>query len=84
MAIWNRSAALLLALTIVAFSLGHADGLAPPMAGGATLGIAWYKGRLVILDFMELRQAPPLWRRLAEGWVITVSAILGLVYFFGA
>ena len=44
------------------------------------LVIAFVKGRLVILDFMELREAPRLWRALLEGWLILVSSLILLAY----
>jgi hypothetical protein len=44
------------------------------------LAIAFVKGRLVILDFMELRNAPLLWRLLLEGWLIVVSSLILLAY----
>jgi hypothetical protein len=42
--------------------------------------IAFIKGRLVILDFMELREAPLMWRLLLEGWLILVSSLILLAY----
>jgi hypothetical protein len=42
------------------------------------LALALFKGRLVILDFMELRHAPPLWRRAVLGWLLLV--ICGIVF----
>ena len=42
--------------------------------------IAFIKGRLVILDFMELRNAPLMWRMLLEGWLIIVSSMILLAY----
>ena len=44
------------------------------------LAIAFVKGRLVILDFMELRNAPLLWRLLLEGWLMVVSSLILLAY----
>jgi hypothetical protein len=45
-------------------------------AAAAILGIAYAKGRLVILNFMELRHAP-LWLRLVlEVWLLVVSIVL--------
>jgi hypothetical protein len=44
------------------------------------LAIAFVKGRLVILDFMELRDAPLMWRLLLEGWLILVSSLILLAY----
>ncbi|MCB1908887.1 MAG: cytochrome C oxidase subunit IV family protein [Rhodocyclaceae bacterium] len=40
------------------------------------LALAFAKGRLVILDYMSLRQAPARWRRLLTGWLsVLVAAI---------
>jgi caa(3)-type oxidase subunit IV len=46
----------------------------------AMLVIAFIKGRLVILDFMELRDAPRMWRVLLEGWLILVSSLILIAY----
>ena len=46
----------------------------------AMLIIAFIKGRLVILDFMELREAPLMWRLLLEAWLILVSSLILLAY----
>lgn len=46
----------------------------------AMLAIAFVKGRLVILDFMELQDAPLMWRLLLEGWLIVVSGLILLAY----
>jgi hypothetical protein len=45
--------------------------------------LAAAKGGLVILDFMELRQAPALWRRLVLGWLFAVTAAILLFYSIG-
>lgn len=42
------------------------------------LALALFKGSLVILDFMELRHAPALWRRGVMGWLLLV--ISGIVF----
>lgn len=46
----------------------------------ALLAIAFIKGRLIILDFMELREAPLMWRLLLEGWLILVGGLILLAY----
>ena len=46
----------------------------------AMLAIAFIKGRLVILDFMELRGAPLMWRLLLGGWLIVVGSLILLAY----
>jgi hypothetical protein len=47
----------------------------------AVLLLAVFKGALVILDFMELRHAPALWRRAVLGWLLLVVAGILLAYF---
>ena len=42
------------------------------------LALAFFKGRLVILDFMELRHGPSLWRRAVLGWLFL--GICGIVF----
>lgn len=50
-----------------------AAGLTGPWVALAILAIAFVKGRLVILDFMELRHAPLMWRLiLGAGWSSSV------------
>ena len=65
--------------TAIPWSLGE-DGAAGTAAIVTMLAIAFVKGRLVILDFMELRNAPLLWRLLLEGWLIVVSSLILLAY----
>lgn len=42
------------------------------------LGIAWVKGSLIALDFMELRHAPWFWRYVVLGWL---SVVVGGIAF---
>ena len=42
----------------------------------AVLVLAAGKGALIALDFMELRTAPALWRRVVMGWL---GVVIGLV-----
>jgi hypothetical protein len=76
----KRKAWVLLVIATLATLYIREDGLAGRAAGSAILSIAYFKGRLVILDFMEMRCAPPVWRGLAEGWLLIVSLALGSVY----
>lgn len=81
----NRVWLFLLMSTGITFSLGE-SGLAG-RAGVASLlvmfGLAYAKGILVILDFMELRHAPLLWRVLLIGWLSLVTAAIGLSWWLG-
>jgi len=75
----NRAWVVLVIATITTWYLGEV-GAAGTFAIVAMLLIAFVKGRLVILDFMELREAPTLWRALLEGWLIFVSSMILLAY----
>lgn len=75
----HRAWLVLIAATAATWYLGEV-GAAGTGAIVAMLVIAFVKGRLVILDFMELRSAPLLWRLLLEGWLILVSGLILLAY----
>ena len=68
-------------LLVIATGLTFAAGEFGTPGRGLILGVlalALFKGSLVILDFMELRHAPPLWRRAVLGWLLLV--ICGIVF----
>ncbi len=75
----HRAWLVLLVATGITWYLGEV-GAAGTGAIVAMLLIAFVKGRLVILDFMELRGAPLMWRLLLEGWLILVSGLILLAY----
>lgn len=75
----NRTWLVLLIATGITWWLGDV-GATGTGAILAMLAIAFIKGRLVILDFMELRGAPLMWRILFEGWLIVVSGLILLAY----
>ena len=69
--------AVLIAATLLSGALGEsAAGHPGAWAVGAVLGLAGLKGALIVLDFMELRDAPVLWRRLLLGWLGGVLVVL--------
>jgi heme/copper-type cytochrome/quinol oxidase subunit 4 len=69
--------ALLVAVTAVSWSIGHAAGIGSPRAAGmAVLILAIFKVRLVLLEFMELRHAPRPLCWLAQGWAVLVCGVL--------
>lgn len=72
-------ALLLLAGTAVSVLVAE-QGAVAPHAGlvALVLLLSLVKGALVALDFMELRQAPPRWRRLLLGWLLGVLALIAL------
>lgn len=59
--------------------LGHAS-MVPMLM---IFGFAFFKGLGVILDFMDLRHAPALWRNLLVGWLIFVIGMVLLAYWMG-
>jgi hypothetical protein len=76
---------LLLAATGVTFWLGESGlsgsaGMTPVLV---MFALAFVKALLVMLDFMELRHAPALWRRLLVGWLVLVTAGIVLAYWIG-
>lgn len=75
----HRALLVLVLATGAAFWM-RSDGLTGVCVGAGTLLIAYLKGRLVVLDFMELRHAPLLWRGLIEGWLFVVAALLLSMY----
>ncbi|MDO9144052.1 cytochrome C oxidase subunit IV family protein [Rhodoferax sp.] len=60
-------------------SLGHAS-MVPVFL---IFGFAFFKGLGVILDFMDLRHAPALWRNLLVGWLVFVIGMILLAYWIG-
>jgi hypothetical protein len=50
--------------------------------GAAVLLVAFFKGRLVLMVFMGVRQAPPAIRRSCEGWVVSACALVLTTYWF--
>ncbi len=75
----NRAWLVLLVATGATWWLGEM-GAAGTGAIVAMLAIAFVKGRLVILDFMEMRGAPLMWRLLLEGWLVLVGSLILLAY----
>ena len=80
----NAAWLLLLAITGVTFWLGESGSAVGSMAVAlAVLGQAFAKGLVVALDFLELREAPPLWRWLVIGWLVLVLGLVLLAYTMG-
>lgn len=71
--------ALMLATCVTTWGLSK-DAFAPAVATVATVLIAAFKVRLVLLYFMELRHAPLPWRLLFEAWVLLCAAAIVGVY----
>ena len=47
---------------------------AGPFASAVVLGLAALKGRWILLDFLGLRAASPVWRGLVMAWVLGVAS----------
>ena len=55
------------------------DGVSPVVAAVSIFLIAAVKARLVLMHFMELKNAPLPWRLVFEAWVlISTAAVLGI------
>ena len=55
----------------------------PRVSGALVLAIAFVKVRWILLEFMELRDAPRPIRGVAEAWAALVCAgLIGLYWFF--
>lgn len=78
----HRTLFLLLAITGISFLISH-DSAMRQLAWTGTLLLAGAKGRLVLLDFMELRHAPAPWRWGFEGGLLAVTALLAVLYLAG-
>ncbi len=59
----------------------HAASVLP---GIAILSIAFFKVRLILIYFMELRFAPQPWRGIFEFWVLVSWAATTYLYVIGA
>jgi hypothetical protein len=64
---WLVLIGLAIAILLAHFFVPHAL-----IADAAVLAISAIKGRRIVLDYLDLRAAPALWRGLVSGWVILV------------
>jgi len=72
---------LLIGATIASWEFGHGLGFTEARhAGLAVIIIAFVKVRFVLLDFMELRQAPRAIRLAVEVWGVVVCTVLCSLY----
>lgn len=76
---------LLLVATGLTYGLGESGELDQASMVPVLLifGFALFKGMGVILDFMDLRHAPALWRNLLVGWLVFVIGMILLAYWTG-
>ena len=75
----------LMAATGLTWWLGeHADATMGTLLACVVLALSGLKGGLIILDYMELRHAPALWRRLLLGWLaFTLTLVLTATLWHG-
>jgi hypothetical protein len=73
---------MLVAATLVTWWIGEGGWASSGGFAAVALmfGLAFVKGTLIALDFMETRHAPPLWRRLLLGWLAGVIGLIGLAW----
>ena len=61
----------LLGLTLATLAVAGAT-RAPVLVDGIVLAIAAIKGRRILLEYLDLRSAPALWRGLATAWLMLI------------
>ncbi len=74
--------ATLIAATLLTWGLGE-QGASGTWAIAALAAIAFWKGAVIILDFMALRHAPLLWRAITMGWMVVVWSVIAIAYWRG-
>ena len=67
---------ILVGVTVLAWEAGHGMVDDLDLARAAVIGVAFFKVRYVILDFMEIRHAPVAMRMVGELWTVLVCAVL--------
>ena len=64
----------LIALAFATMALAR-TGWVVLLVNGAVLALAAIKGRMILLDYLGLRSALPLWRGLATAWLLLVTGL---------
>lgn len=76
---------ILVAATLLSYGIGHGFGFRDHRyASVAIIIVAFIKVRFIILDFMEIRDAPNAMRMIAELWVGLAATALVSVYWLGS
>lgn len=74
---------LLVAATLLSWEVGHGAGFdTARAAGGAILMVTFVKVRFVMLEFMELREAPRWMRVASQAWMVSLAAVLVALLLF--
>ncbi|MGO8772449.1 MAG: cytochrome C oxidase subunit IV family protein [Mycobacterium sp.] len=77
---------ILASLTLAYLWIDHTANGSPSSSAVVTssvIVIALIKVRIIFREFMEVRQAPALLRRLTDAWVLIIAASLLGCYFIG-
>jgi len=74
----------LIAITVFSWSVARAEGVnRAGLVATAIMLLAFLKVRLIMLDFMELRHAPPMFRVACELWIVVLCSALLILYWQG-
>lgn len=79
--VWLLLSAITLASAAAALFAGRSPIQLGTVATGVILLVSLFKVRLILMEFMELRHAPVLLRRLADLWLGITALALLLPYF---
>lgn len=71
---------LLILATLITWGFG-VSGAAGKLAMLALAVVSFWKGAVIILDFMALRHASWLWKSVTLGWMIVVWALIAIAYY---
>ena len=72
----------LIIATLATWSLGAA-GMTGTWLIVLLAAISFWKGAVIILDFMALRRAPLLWPAVTLGWMVVVWGVIAIAYLRG-
>lgn len=75
-AVW----ALLFGATCLSWFLGGHSTDNPALAAIGIIAIALVKTRFIIMNFMEIRHAPSLWRWIFAAWLLVTGTAMVAVY----
>ncbi len=81
-----RRATVLWATLMIATLLTWGMGLVGATGRGAIAilaAISFWKGAVILLDFMALRHAPLMWRIVTLSWMVIVWAVIAIAYIKG-
>jgi hypothetical protein len=79
-AIW----ALLFGATCLSWFLGGYSADNPALGAIGIIAIALVKIRFIIMNFMEIRHAPSLWRWIFETWLLVTGTAMIALYLWPA